>query len=125
VVPYKNMTDMQNIDAGKEYDLERVFGSGIIPGLLWKRHAVITAVKYSDDTSELRIMALEFMSNTKYAQPLMDRKMREARNLPSLDDTQATISIADELNKHVKLKEQGAKTEEEYSQMKSNLMKRM
>jgi Short C-terminal domain len=51
--------------------------------------------------------------------------MREARNLPSLDDTQATISIANELNKLVKLKEQGAITEEEYSQMKSNLMKRM
>jgi hypothetical protein len=43
---------------------------------------------------------------------------------PSHDDTKSTISIADELNKLVKLKEQGAITEEEFSQ-KSNLMKRM
>jgi hypothetical protein len=35
------------------------------------------------------------------------------------------MSIADELNKLVKLKEQGDITEEEFSQMKSNLMKKM
>jgi hypothetical protein len=34
------------------------------------------------------------------------------------------VSIADELSKLAKLKEQGAITEEEFSQMKSNLMKR-
>jgi Short C-terminal domain len=82
-------------------------------------------VKYSDDMSEPQTMALDFMANTKYAQPLMDRKMREAGNLPSQDDTKATISVADELSKLVKLKEQGVITEEEFSQMKSNLMKRM
>jgi hypothetical protein len=70
-------------------------------------------------------MALDFMANTKYAQPLMDRKMREARGLPSHDDTKSTISIADELNKLVKLKEQGAITEEELLQLKSNLMNKM
>ena len=48
-------------------------------------------------------MALDFMANSKYAQPLMDRKMREVRNPPSHDDTKSTISIADELNKLVKL----------------------
>jgi len=57
--------------------------------------------------------------------PLWTERCERPRNLPSLDDTQATISIADELNKLVKLKEQGAITEKEYSQMKSNLMKRM
>jgi Short C-terminal domain len=82
-------------------------------------------VKYSDDMSEPQTMALDFMADTKYAQPLMDRKMREAGNLPSHDDTKATISVADELSKLVKLKEQGVITEEEFSQMKSNLMKRM
>jgi hypothetical protein len=70
-------------------------------------------------------MALDFMANTKYAQPLIDGKMREAGNPPSHEDTKATMSIADELNKLVKLKEQGAITEEEFSQMKNNLMKRM
>jgi hypothetical protein len=73
--------------------------------------AIITVIKYSDDTSEPQTIALDFVHNTKYAQPLMDRKMREARNPPSHDDTKSTRSIADELNKLVKLKEQGAITE--------------
>ena len=85
-----------------------------------ERHAIIIVIKYSDDTSEPQTMALDFMSNTK----LIDRKMREIRNLPSHDDTKATISIADELSKLVKLKEQGAITEEEFLQLKSNLMKK-
>jgi hypothetical protein len=55
----------------------------------------------------------------------MDRRMREARNLPSHEDTKATISVADELSKLVKLKEQGVITEEEFSQMKRNLMEGM
>ena len=54
----------------------------------------------------------------------MDRRMREARNLPSHEDTKATISVADELSKLVKL-EQGVITEEEFSQMKRNLMEGM
>jgi len=44
VVPYENMTDMQNIDAGKEYDLES-FRIRYYSRIFWKRHAVITAVK--------------------------------------------------------------------------------
>ena len=40
-------------------------------------------------------------------------------------DTKATISIADELGKLAKLKEQGVITEEEFSQMKRNLMEGM
>jgi hypothetical protein len=35
------------------------------------------------------------------------------------------MSIADELGKLAKLKEEGVITEEEFSQMKNNLMKRM
>jgi hypothetical protein len=93
--------------------------------LLWKRHAIITAVKYSNDNSGPQIMALDFMANTQYAQPLLDRKMHELGNPPSHDDTKATISIADELSKLAKLKEQGVITEEEFSLMKSNLMKKM
>jgi hypothetical protein len=48
---------------------------------------VITVIKYLNDMSEPQTMALDFMHNTKYAQPLMDRKMREARNLSSHGDT--------------------------------------
>jgi hypothetical protein len=113
-------------------ELERVIGLGVltagigsIVGLLWKRHAIITVIKYSDDTSEPQTMDLDFMHNTKYAQPLMDRKMREARGPPSHDDTKSIISIADELNKLVKLKEQGAITEEEFLSLKSNLIKKI
>ena len=73
----------------------------------------------------LRLWLLTLWHNTKYAQPLIDKKMREAGNLPSHDDTKATISIADELSKLAKLKEQGVITEEEFSQMKRNLMEGM
>ena len=132
VIPYKNITEIQNFDAGKKVDLDRIVGLGLVSagigsivGLLWKRHAIITYIKYSDDTSEPQIMALDFEHNTKYAQPLLDKKMREVGNLPSHEDTKATISVADELSKLVKLKEQGVITEEEFSQMKRNLMKRM
>jgi hypothetical protein len=48
----------------------------------------------------------------------MDRKMRKAPDPPRLDDTKATISIADELSKLVKLEKQGAITEEEFLQLK-------
>ena len=82
-------------------------------------------MKYSDDSSEPQTIALDFEHNTKYAQPILDKRMRKARILPDHDDDKPTVSIADELTKLVKLKEQGAITEEEFSQMKSNLMKRM
>jgi hypothetical protein len=124
VIPYKNMTEIQNLDAKKKFDLDRIFALGVV-GLLWKRHAIITVVKYSDDKSEPQTVALDFEHNTKYAQPLLDKKMRDLGNPPSHDDIKATISIADELSKLAKLKEQGVITEEEFSQMKSNLMKRM
>ena len=35
-------------------------------------------MKYSDYTSEPQIVALDLIHNTKYAQPIMDRRMREA-----------------------------------------------
>jgi hypothetical protein len=124
VIPYKNMIEVQNVDAGKKVDIDKTFVLGWA-GLLWKRHAIITIIKYSDDTSEPQTIALDFIHNTKYAQPLIDKKMREARNPPSHADTKATMSITDELSKLAKLKEQGVITEEEFSQMKSNLMKRM
>ena len=125
------MTEIQNLDAGKKFDADKIvalslvsLGIGSVVGLLWKRHAIITVIKYSDDTSEPQTMALDFEHNTKYAQPILVRRMRKARNLPEYDDTKPTISIAEELTKLVKLKEQGVITEEEFSQMKSNLMKR-
>jgi hypothetical protein len=78
VIPYKNMTEIQNVDAGKKFDLERIFVLSPLVGLLWKRHAIITVVKYSDDTSEPQTIALDFIHNTKYAQPLLDnRKLRQ------------------------------------------------
>ena len=118
-IPYKNMTEIQNVDAGKKVDLDRVFTAGWV-GLLWKRHAILTVIKYSDDDSKPQTIALDFMHNTKYAQPLIDKKFREVQNPPSHADTKATMSIADELSKLAKLKKQGVITEEEFSQMKNN-----
>jgi hypothetical protein len=70
-------------------------------------------------------MALDFIHDTKYAQPLIDKKMREVQNPPIQDTNQTKLSIADELSKLAKLKEQGVITEEEFSQMKRNLMEGM
>jgi hypothetical protein len=53
--------------------------------------------------------------NTKYAQPIIDKKMREVQeNLPRQDTYQAVVSGADELSKLSKLKEQGILTEGEF-----------
>jgi len=65
------MTEIQNVDAGKKFDLEK----GIVGGLIWKRYAILTVLKYTDDDSKPQTMALDFMANTKYAQPLIDRNM--------------------------------------------------
>ena len=105
------MTDIRSVDTGKKVDAGT--------------YAIITLIKYSDDDSKPQTMALDFIHNTKHAQPLIDRKMREVQNPPIHDDTKSTISIADELGKLVKLKEQGAITEEEFLQLKSNIMKKM
>ena len=110
IIPYESMTEIRSVDTGKKVDP--------------RTYAIITLIKYSDDDSKPQTMALDFIHNTKHAQPLIDRKMREVRNPPIHDDTKSTISIADELGKLVKLKEQGAITEEEFSQLKSELMKR-
>jgi hypothetical protein len=75
-------------------------------------------------------MAIDFLGDSKYAQPLIYKKMREAQE-PSYKppvqtiNQSAEVSIADELTKLAKLKEQGVITEDEFSQMKNNLMKRM
>jgi hypothetical protein len=118
--------------AGNKVDLERVIGLGVmtagigsIVGYFWKRQAIITVIKYSDDDSKPQTIALDFMHDTKYAQPIIEKKLREVQNPPSHANTKATMSIADELSKLAKLKEQGVITEEEFSQMKDNLMKGM
>jgi hypothetical protein len=67
-IPYKNMTDTQNVDAGKKVDMDRVFGLslvtlgiGSIVGLLWKRHAILTTLKYPDDDSKPQTITLDSM----------------------------------------------------------------
>jgi hypothetical protein len=68
IIPYKSMTDIRSVDTGKKVDPET--------------YAVITLIKYSDDDSKPQTMALDFIHDTKYAQPLIDKKMREVQNLP-------------------------------------------
>jgi hypothetical protein len=60
----------------------------------------------------------------------LDRRWGKKQTLKSLsktyqDDNRPVVSIADELSKLAKLKAQGVITEAEFSQMKSNLMKRV
>ncbi len=132
-IPYRNMTDLQNVDAGNKVDLDRVLGLslaslgvGTLIGLLWKRHHIVTIIKYTDEAQASQTVALDFLANTKYAQPLINRKFREVHPpLPDKDKetNQGVTSIADEISKLVKLKEQGVITEEEFSQLKTNLIK--
>jgi hypothetical protein len=103
------MTDIRSVDTGKKVD----------PGTY-----AITMIKYSDDDSKPQTIALDFIHNTKHAQPLIDKKFREVQNPPIQDTNRAALSFADELSKLAKLKEQGIITEEEFSQLKSNLLKR-
>jgi hypothetical protein len=111
-IPYKNMTEVENVDAGKKVDMDRVFGLslvtlgiGSIVGLLWKRHAILTVLKYSDEDSKPQTITLDFMGNTEYAQPLLVKKFREVHPSPPSHEDKATMSIADELSKLAKLKE--------------------
>lgn len=130
-IPYRNMTDLQNVDAGNKVDLDRVvglsiasLGVGTLIGLLWKRHHIVSIIKYVDDDHASQIIALDFLGNTQYAQPIIDRKLREVHpKLPHDNTSQVVGSVADELGKLAKLKEQGIITEEEFSQMKNNLIK--
>ena len=86
-------------------DIDRVLLLGI-PGLLWKRHAIVTIIKYNDNNSKPQTIALDFMANTRYAQPIIDKKFRAVHPFrPEDTSKQAVISVADELSKLVKLKE--------------------
>ena len=127
------MIDMQNVDAGNKVDVERVIGLGVLTagigsifGLLWKRHHIVTVIKYNDVNGEQTI-ALDFLANTQYAQTLIYKKMRDIqqqRNIESLENAvNQPSSIADELGKIAKQKEQGVITDEEFLQMKNNLFK--
>jgi hypothetical protein len=126
------MTDLQNVDAGNKVDLDRVLGLslaslgvGTLIGLLWKRHHIVTIIKYTDEAQASQTVALDFLANTKYAQPLINRKFREVHPLPdkNKETNHGVTSIADEITKLANLKEQGVITEEEFTQMKTNLIK--
>jgi hypothetical protein len=53
----------------------------------------------------------------------MHSRFREVHPTPNMENNQGVTSIADELSKLAKLKEQGVITDEEFSQMKTNLIK--
>jgi hypothetical protein len=111
IIPYRSMTDIRKIDTAKKVDP--------------RTYAVITLIKYSDDDSKSRTMALDFMHDTKYAQHLIEKKMYEVQNPPTQDTNQSKLSIADELSKLAKLKEQGVITEEEFQKLKGNLLSKI
>ena len=101
IIPYKNMTHLQNLDTRDKEDIDRVIGTGNIPGFLWKGHDIITAIKYTDDARVSQIMAIDFLDDTEYAHPLIYKKMQEAFKPPDQTINQPAIpSIAGELSKH-------------------------
>ena len=69
--------------------MDRVIGLGVLTGgigsiigYLWKRHHILTIIKYTDDTLSSQIMAVDFLGNIKYAQPLIYNKMLETQRIP-------------------------------------------
>jgi hypothetical protein len=130
-IPYSSMTDLQNVDAENKEELDRVIGLDSISarvgrrvGLLRKRHRIVTIIKYTDEDLSPQVIALDFLDNTKYAQPLIDKKMRQQAPKPLHNDkNQDIVSVADELGKLAKLKEQGIITEEEFLRVKNDLLK--
>lgn len=131
-IPFSTITYVQNVDAGNKEELDRIIGLDSISALvgrrdfLRKRHHIVTIIKYTDEDLAPQVIALDFLDNTKHAQPLIDKKMRQQASKPLHNDTnQDIVSVADEISKLAKLKDQGIITGEEFSQMKSNLMKRM
>lgn len=111
IIPYRSMTDIRKVDTAKKVDS--------------RTYVIITLIKYSDDDSKSQTMALDFMHDTKYAQTLIEKKMRKVQISPIQDSNQPKLSIVDELSKLAKLKEQGVVTEEEFSRIKRNLMEGM
>ena len=105
------MTDIQSVDTGKKVDP--------------RTYATVTLIKYSDDDSKPQTMALDFIHNTKHVQPLIEKKMHEVQTPPIQDTNQPKLSIADELSKLAKLKEQGVITEEEFQRLKGNLLSKI
>jgi hypothetical protein len=131
-IPFSTITHIQNVDARNKEQLDRIIGLDSISALvgrrdfLRKRHDIVTIIKYTDEDLAPQVIALDFLDNTKHAQPLIEKQMRQQASKPLHNDTnQDIVSVADEISKLAKLKDQGVITGEEFSQMKSNLMKRM
>lgn len=76
VIPYKSMTNIENLDDQKISAL-RVIGFGVI-GALWKQQHRYTAIQYKDETGEKNIV-LDFGKYIEEAQPLIYQKMIDAK----------------------------------------------
>lgn len=46
-----------------------------IVGALWKKHHIITAIKYLDSATEPETLALDFGDNIEYVQPYIFEKI--------------------------------------------------
>ena len=121
------MTEVQHIDGGMKFDLEK----GVIGGIIWKRHHIVTVIKY-DDNALIQTIALDFQANTKYAQPIINNKMREVKQQRQeqkveslLNSHNGTIvSIADELRKLAELRSEEILTEQEFQQINQDLIRK-
>ena len=50
-----------------------------IVGALWKKHHIITAIKYLDSATEPETLALDFGDNIEYVQPYIFEKILMSR----------------------------------------------
>lgn len=84
-IPYYSIVDILNLDGGEKISPGRVVGAGLIAlplaivGALWKKHHIITVIKYLDFATEPETLALDFGDNLQYAQSFIYEKILMSR----------------------------------------------
>jgi hypothetical protein len=103
-IPYTEIKNIVNVDKDKVFEGGNIALFGPF-GLLMKRKVNATVIEYNEaETSEIRMVALDFWANTKYAQPIIYEKMVDARQISSLskssnmESNQPIISIESKLS---------------------------
>jgi len=78
IIRYGSITGLENEDE-KRITKTRVFMTGIIPGLLWKKKFVYTVIEYTDDIGIKQSVIVDFHRNAEKAQQYIYNKMVEVR----------------------------------------------
>ena len=93
-IPYSTMVDMKNTDGGNKIDSERILLAGVVGGLLWKKHHVLTIIEYKDEKNESRTLVLDFENNANYVQSIIYDRMVNSQHNSLLPNHQMWTQIS-------------------------------